>query len=119
VSNHGGWIGVDFDGTLATYDGWHGPNHTGQPIPEMVERVKAFREDGIPVRIFTARVYNSGRSGAAAEVAHATAVIEQWCLEHIGEVLPVTCQKDFGMMRLYDDRCVQVETNTGKVLGRE
>ena len=39
-----GWIGVDFDGTLADYArGWRGPHHAGPPITLMVERVKAAR----------------------------------------------------------------------------
>lgn len=40
--------------------------------------------------------------------------IEEWCRKHIGEVLPVVCTKDFGMVELWDDRCVQVIPNTGK-----
>ena len=36
-----GWIGVDLDGTLAMYDQWAGAGHIGEPIPLMVERVKA------------------------------------------------------------------------------
>jgi hypothetical protein len=52
-----GWVGVDLDGTLATYNTWEGPEHIGEPIPEMVERVKAWRRDGRAVRIFTARVF--------------------------------------------------------------
>ena len=43
--------------------------------------------------------------------------IADWCLEHIGQALPVTCIKDFEMIELWDDRAVAVETNTGKVLG--
>jgi hypothetical protein len=52
-----GWIGVDFDGTLAEYGSWQGPGHTGKPIPAMVERVKRWKEEGREVRIFTARIY--------------------------------------------------------------
>ncbi len=32
--SNSGWIGVDFDGTLATYDGWKGPSVLGEPIPK-------------------------------------------------------------------------------------
>ena len=35
-----GWVGVDLDGTLATYDEWRGIEHVGEPIAPMVERVK-------------------------------------------------------------------------------
>lgn len=105
-----GWIGVDLDGTLAVYDEWRGVEHIGEPIPAMVERVKYWLESGIDVRIFTARVYGDGRADALRP-------IEAWCAEHIGVVLPVTCQKDYGMVQLWDDRCVPVIPNTGRVWG--
>lgn len=51
-----GWIGVDLDGTLAMYDGFKGPEHIGDPVPKMLERVKKWLAEGREVRIFTARV---------------------------------------------------------------
>ena len=38
---------------------------------------------------------------------------ERWCEEHIGARLEVTATKDFEMIELWDDRCVQVIMNTG------
>lgn len=105
-----GWIGVDLDGTLATYDTWHGIDHIGDPIAPMVDRVKQWLDEGKEVRIMTARVSRHG-----FERTMATHIIEHWCREHIGRVLPVTHEKDFGMEVLYDDRCVQVEKNTGEL----
>lgn len=102
----GGWIGVDLDGTLAHYEGWLGPKHIGDPIAKMVERVKAWLAAGIEVRIFTARV--SGDDGTCL------AVIRSWCRTHLGTHLPVTCEKDYGMIELWDDRAVQVVENTGE-----
>jgi hypothetical protein len=32
--------------------------------------------------------------------------------------LPITNCKDFAMVELYDDRCVQVEANTGRLIGQ-
>jgi hypothetical protein len=106
-----GWIGVDLDGTLAEYTGWVHEFSIGEPIFAMVERIKRWRADGIEVRIFTARVAadNRGRDVAAIERA-----IKQWCDKHIGLDLPVTNVKDFGMIELWDDRCVQVIPNTGR-----
>lgn len=101
-----GWIGVDLDGTLARYEGWKGPEHVGAPIPQMVDRVKRWLTEGKQVKIFTARVCNGDPRGTRE-------VIEQWCFEHIGCVLPVTNEKDYGMTELWDDRCVQVIPNTG------
>lgn len=111
-----GWIGVDLDGTLAVYDGWHGETHIGAPVPRMVERVKRWLAEGREVRIFTARAStlpalpeeNRDYSTSAAVTA-----IEAWCLEHLGVVLPVTCKKDYLMTELWDDRAVQIVPNTG------
>ena len=43
-----GWIGVDLDGTLATYEEWRGLEHIGDPVPAMKERggALAFRGQG-------------------------------------------------------------------------
>jgi len=123
-----GWIGVDLDATLAHYDHWRGIDHIGKPIPAMVERVQGWIAQGINVRIMTARVYplpvthtcdginlNSAnltdREKEAYKAAH---FIFLWCEEHIGDRLPVTCQKDLSMVSLWDDRAVQVEPNTGR-----
>lgn len=108
-----GWIGVDLDGTLAEYHGWVGATHIGKPIPKMVERVKQWLAAGQDVRIFTARV-NGESPGRAEEVGPIFVAISDWCLEHLGTRLPITYKKDFGMIELWDDRCVQVIPNTGE-----
>jgi len=105
-----GWIGVDLDGTLAHYEGWVSDQHIGEPVPRMLFLVKGWVAEGKDVRIFTARVADEERRAAAL------ATIQMWCATHIGAVLPVTCKKDFSMIALYDDRCVQVETNTGRLI---
>lgn len=94
-----GWIGVDFDGTLAEYS----TPTAGRPIAPMVARVKAWLADGVEVRIVTAR----------AGLPDMIPAVEAWCEQHIGRRLPVTDRKDFGMIELWDDRAVQVITNTG------
>lgn len=108
-----GWIGVDLDGTLAEYHGWQGPDHIGPPIPAMLERVKGWLDQGIEVRIFTARV-SEPNENARQVVLHA---IEEWCREHIGQWLPITNVKDFHMVELWDDRAITVEQNTGRQIG--
>ena len=50
-------------------------------------------------------------------IADVRGPIEQWCLTHLGQKLEVTNIKDFGMITLYDDRCVQVVANTGELVG--
>lgn len=110
MTEHHGWIGVDLDGTLARYDGWRGALHIGEPVPRMVERVKAWLAEGREVRIFTARVGPQPEDYPLAEVVE---LIRAWCLQHIGVALPVTATKDYAMLQLWDDRCVQVIANTG------
>jgi hypothetical protein len=130
-----GWIGVDLDGTLAQYDGWVNEMHIGGPIQPMVARVKAWLDAGHDVRIFTARVNDSlplvtisvvESSGPMAGIKevwirqdqHIRSTIELWCQLHIGRTLPITNTKDYGMIELYDDRAVQVEANTGRLIGQ-
>lgn len=105
------WIGVDLDGTLAHYDGWKGVEHIGEPVPAMAERVKQWLAEGKEVRIFTARIAHGDPRGARNYV-------QDWCFKHFGRGLEVTNVKDFGMSELYDDRAVQVEMNTGRLIGQ-
>lgn len=106
-----GWIGVDLDGTLAEYTGWKDESHIGDPILPMLERVKEWLEQDIEVRIFTARVSTANR--LEEDVATTRILIQDWCELHLGKRLEVTNQKDYAMMELWDDRCVQVIPNTG------
>lgn len=108
------WIGVDLDGTLARYEGWVGANDIGEPIPLMVERIKKWRRKGRVVKIFTARMHGHGLPDFAGGTVDALTPIQDWCLLHLGEILPVTNVKDFGMIELWDDRAVQVVPNTGQ-----
>jgi hypothetical protein len=114
VSSGAGWYGVDFDGTLAVYESWdlHGDT-PGAPIAPMVERIKTWLADGIDVRIFTARV------SAESQRAYQETVIRAWLREQLGCELPIVYAKDYSMLVLYDDRAVQVEKNTGRILGVE
>lgn len=108
-----GWIGVDLDGTLAEYESWISPDHIGEPIPAMVDRVKRWLGEGRDVRIFTARYSLNDPDWNLQSVP----VIEAWCEQHLGQRLPVTCSKDLHMIELWDDRAVQVEANTGQPVG--
>jgi hypothetical protein len=121
-----GWIGVDLDGTLAHYEGWK-DGKIGRPIPRMANRVKAWLDEGRDVRIFTARAwplrkvdstedlsFTQGSTEREKEAIHEVINIQKWCVEHFGRKLPVTCQKDYAMVELWDDRAVQVIPNTGE-----
>lgn len=109
-----GWIGVDLDGTLAHYDGWKGAGHIGAPVKLMVDRVKGWLAEGKTVKIFTARVSRAdGSPERYNEAQLARIVILEWTLKHFGQALEVTNEKDYAMVELWDDRAIQVKTNTG------
>lgn len=103
ITNVGGWIGVDLDGTLAVYTGWKGADNIGEPVPAMLKRVKKWIADGVTVKIFTARAF----------VPEQIPFVKAWLVKHGLGDLEVTNVKDFGMVELWDDRCVQVIPNTG------
>jgi len=98
------WIGVDLDGTLANHTSWKGDNHVGEPIPEMMKRVKQWIKQGKIVKIFTARAHDPKKIPP----------IKKWLKANGLPDLEVTNIKDPGMIQLWDDRAVRVEKNTGK-----
>lgn len=130
------WIAVDLDGTLAHSESGHGIDTIGAPIEPMVERVKRWVAGGADVRIFTARAWSPqpricGFRGPNVISACRTTdprvsslcpacvriqqieMIEIWCADNLGFILPITCEKDPSMGELWDDRAVAVERNTG------
>lgn len=119
ISKPMSWIGVDLDGTLAHYEGWVSVDHIGKPIAPMVERVKEWLRAGKCVKIFTARMHGHGVSDLKGGTVDVLTPIQNWCREHIGQVLAVTNVKDMGMVELWDDRCVQVIPNTGEPILRK
>lgn len=104
-SDHEGWIGVDLDSTLAYYDHYRGDEHIGEPIQPMVDRVKKWIKEGKDVRLFTARKPHPA--------------IRRWMAKHLGVILPITNQKDPGMIAIYDDRAIGIERNTGEPYSQE
>ena len=105
-SGRGGWIGIDLDGTLARSDSlWTGPK-IGDPIPQMIKLTKQLVEKGARVKIFTARAADPDQ----------VQLVKTWLVENGLPELEITNVKDFGMIRLYDDRAVQVVTNTGEII---
>ena len=124
------WIGVDLDGTLATYTEWTKWCIFGEPIMPMVERIRKWLDEGKCVKIFTARVpifkghdkwiqnircYKSNELYSHADMIRE---IQNWCEKYVrqGWRPHVTCSKDMNMIELWDDRAVGVVTNTGMTL---
>jgi len=100
------WIGVDLDGTLAEWHGWHPDKKIGEPIPAMMERMyKWLHTPGVTVKIFTARV----AMNAELEIPR----IQEWLAKHGLPELEITNVKDMFMVEMWDDRAIQVIPNTG------
>jgi len=100
------WTGVDLDGTLAYHDSMSSIDTIGEPVPAMLALVKKMIHNGIRVKIFTAR----------AQDPEQFFLIQKW-LKHNGlPELEITNVKDYHMQRCYDDRCIQVERNTGRLI---
>lgn len=98
-----GWIAVDLDKTLAYYESGQWPE-IGEPIQPMLDRVKRWREQGIEVRIFTARASDDSQ----------IYLIREWLIKHgIGD-LAITNKKDLEMDEIWDDKAVQIIPNTGQ-----
>lgn len=100
------WIGVDLDGTLAEYDERRGMEHIGRIVQPILKRVQGWLQDGMEVRIFTARA-----TDPALRV-----FIKPWLREHNLPDLAITNQKDRYLVQIWDDRAIQVEMNTGRIL---
>jgi hypothetical protein len=101
------WIGVDLDGTLARDDAeghFEPPYPLGKPVPEMVELVKSLLAAGITVKIFSARACEP----------EAIPIIQAWTEQHGLGRLEVTNQKNYDLIRYYDDRAIQILPNQGK-----
>lgn len=105
------WIGFDLDGTLAHHDGHEGPEQIGEPVPTMLAILQAHLAKGDECRIVTARANPNGYDDYERHLFFQA--VEAWLLRHVGRVLAVGCSKDFGMLRLYDDRAAQVVPNEG------
>jgi len=103
------YYGVDLDGTLAEYDGWKQDRSIGKAIPLMLNKVKQWISEGINIVIFTAR---------ADDPENVPAILE-WLDDNGLSGLEITNIKTPEMSRFYDDRAIQVEKNTGRIIGDE
>jgi len=108
------WIGVDLDGTLAEQHEWSSLKVIGDPINSMIDRVNEWLDDGIIVKIVTARV----NQGNETDNFIARQYIYKWLKDNnLARIQEIVCCKDMNMIALWDNKCVQVETNTGRIIG--
>ena len=110
LKTKGPWVGFDLDGTLAEHGKYQGPDHIGTMIQKMKDILIEWLKQGYRVKIMTARM------GHAELRDEARAIIQDWLEANGLPRLEVTCKKDYKMIRLYDDRAVQVIPNTGVTL---
>jgi len=118
------WWGIDLDKTMAVYDTFIGPEHIGAPIMCTIRRVRYWLRQGRDVRVFTARVHlprflDENFRQASQDALAAANAIDEFCLDHFGRRLPITCEKDSHMVLLLDDRAEQVIPNKGKLVRHE
>lgn len=110
LKTKGPWVGFDLDGTLAEHGKYLGPGHIGVMIDKMKDTLLEWVRQGFRVKIMTARMSHSDTRDEAREV------IQDWLEANGVPRLEVTCKKDYKMIRLYDDRAIQVIPNTGVTL---
>lgn len=111
-------IYVDLDKTLAHHESLqpgqdYQPQEIGEPIPEMVAKVKQAIASGAEVHIFTARVFPGDNYQESLDSTLATIAIAEWCKKYLGQVLPVTCMKSLELDEILDDKATQIVPNTG------
>jgi hypothetical protein len=110
------WWGVDFDATIAKYEGWRPDGGIGEPIERAVKYVKRWMDSGKTVKIMTARANPEGHEQYPEQGAQQAKFIHDWTTEVFGRPLEVTYKKDLHMVALLDDRAVQIYPNTGETL---
>ena len=113
------WIGCDLDGTLAKYEGWKGWQHIGEPIEKTVLSLKSYIERGLTVKIWTARCSKVSLALSNITFDQEAKVIQDWTERVFGRRLEVVTEKDANMLFALDDSIIQVEPNTGNIIGSE
>jgi len=104
-------IAVDFDGTLALYEGYRGPAELGEAVPNMLARVKRWLEEGHTVVIFTSRV---SKEHSYSDLLQTQSAFLSWFMKYDLPCLDVTADKSPRFTEFWDDRAVAVRKNTGE-----
>lgn len=99
-------IAIDFDGTIAQYDGWQGADVCGDPIPGALAFMEQLVEWGYKPWIFSARAVD----GADA--------IAKWVETHgFGHVVfGITHEKSYQFVAFVDDRAHRFTGRYGDLL---
>ncbi len=112
-SYKGRWVGVDLDGTLAIRSPERYTGEIGDVIPPIRDLIFDYINDGLEVKIFTARVAQecsvTGRS-----INQIKELIQDWLQANNLPRLEITCIKDRHCILIYDDKAITVTENTGE-----
>ncbi len=96
-------IAIDLDGTLAHFDGWKGIHDIGDPIPNVLAKLKEKRAEGYAIKIFTARCSD----------LRAKFFIKRWLEKHDIPYDDITNIKDSSMKEIWDDLAKPLVRNEG------
>lgn len=107
-----GWYGFDLDGTLFRYEGDH--SVIGPPLKkgDAFKVLKKYVAQGKKCKIVTARV----AEGSSVQIKHEIKAIQDLTQKYFGKRLEVVSGKDTNMIKLYDDKAVAVQNNTGNLI---
>jgi len=94
------WVGFDFDGTLVEFPAPGEPH--GRDIPTMVNLLRLFLDNGIQVKIFSARARNPVSKS----------IVQFWLDSRGLQNVPITDTKDFFMAALFDDLAITSRAGT-------
>lgn len=107
---------VDFDGTISSHKSIdlndYDPGKVGAPIERMIRRIKAWLAEGIEVVILTARVHPCH---GEENIQKSREAIRNFCIEHIGQELNITCEKSPKFDEIWDDKAVRVDVDEGTI----
>lgn len=92
-------VSIDFDGVLASYNGWKGENVTGKPIKGAKEFVVRLTESGYTPVVFTTRKPTT---------------VTAWFKKHDFPKIEVTNTK-YPSVVYIDDRCVKFDGSYTKL----
>jgi len=100
---------VDLDGTLAYYERWENEGNIGEPIENIKNKVLQWINNGIIIKIFTARAYCEENKK----------YIRKWLLLNGLPInLEITNIKGIDCDLIFDDRAREVIINTGIIVSR-
>jgi len=93
---------VDFDGVLAEYTGWKGPEHLGEPMPRVKEFLESIHNLGMKVIILTTR---------DPDAVHA------WLIDnHLHDLVDRVTRQKPPAQAYIDDRAICFEGDFGMVM---